>query len=128
MAAAAPRLIVWSLTAPIRIPNWAALGLTETQAREQGYHIRVAKIPMDYISRAVEAGEARGFVKAVVDADTNQILGCAVLGLYGGEIMSALSIAMMGKLPYTVLRDAIFAHPTLMEGLNTLFASFTDGG
>ena len=73
---------------------------------------------------ALEVDETRGFMKAVVDADTSQVLGCAILGLEGGEIMSALEIAMMGKVPYTVLRDGVFAHPTLMESLNNLFSSF----
>jgi pyruvate/2-oxoglutarate dehydrogenase complex dihydrolipoamide dehydrogenase (E3) component len=68
-------------------------------------------------------GETRGFMKAVVDAETAQILGCAVLGIEGGEIMAMIQIAMMGNLPYTVLRDTVFAHPTLSESLNTLFSS-----
>jgi pyruvate/2-oxoglutarate dehydrogenase complex dihydrolipoamide dehydrogenase (E3) component len=59
-------------------------------------------------------------MKAIIDADTNQILGCAVLGVEGGEIMAMIQIAMMGKLPYTVLKDGIFAHPTLAESLNNL--------
>ena len=67
--------------------------------------------------------EPRGFLKAVVDGETRQILGAAVLAVEGGEIMSMLEIAMMAKLPYTALEDAIFAHPTLAEGLNTLFTS-----
>lgn len=62
-------------------------------------------------------------LKAVVDADTDQIVGCAILGLEGGEIMSALQIAMLGKLPYTALRDGMFAHPTLAESFNNLFAT-----
>jgi pyruvate/2-oxoglutarate dehydrogenase complex dihydrolipoamide dehydrogenase (E3) component len=65
--------------------------------------------------------ESRGFMKAVVDVESGQILGCAVLGIEGGEIMAMLQMAMMGKLPYTVLRDAVFAHPTLAESLNNLF-------
>jgi pyruvate/2-oxoglutarate dehydrogenase complex dihydrolipoamide dehydrogenase (E3) component len=68
--------------------------------------------------------EARGMMKAVVDAESGQILGCTVLGIEGGEIMAMVQLAMQGKLPYTVLRDAIFAHPTLAESLNTLFSSF----
>jgi pyruvate/2-oxoglutarate dehydrogenase complex dihydrolipoamide dehydrogenase (E3) component len=68
--------------------------------------------------------ESRGFMKAVVDADTGQILGAAVLGIDGGEIMALLEVAMMGKVAYPVLRDGIFAHPTLAEALNTLFSSF----
>ena len=65
--------------------------------------------------------EAVQFVKAIVDAETNQILGAAVLSVEGGELMSMFEIAMMGKLPYPVLKDAIFAHPTLAESLNNLF-------
>ncbi len=61
-------------------------------------------------------------MKAIVDADTRQILGAAVLGIEGGEIMAILQVAMMGQLPYTALRDGIFAHPTLAESLNNLFA------
>ena len=63
-------------------------------------------------------------MKALVDADTNQILGASILGIEGGEIMSMLEIAMMGKLPYTALQNAIFAHPTLAESLNNLFTHF----
>ena len=105
-------------------PQLGRVGLSESEARAQGRNIRVAKMPMSYVARALEVDEARGFMKAVVDADTAQILGCAILGIEGGEIMSALEIAMMGKVPYTVLRDAIFAHPTLAESLNNLFSSF----
>src|SRR3954471_20122037 len=102
-------------------PQLGRVGLTEQEARAQGRAIRVAKIPTAWIARAVETGESRGFIKAVVDADTKQILGAAVLAIEGGEIMSMLQIAMMGKLPYTALEEGIFAHPTLAEGLNTLF-------
>jgi pyruvate/2-oxoglutarate dehydrogenase complex dihydrolipoamide dehydrogenase (E3) component len=102
-------------------PQLGRIGLTEQEARAQGRAIRVAKIPMAWVARAVETAESRGFVKAVVDAETRQILGAAVLGVEGGEIMSMLQIAMMGKLPYTALEDAVFAHPALAEGLNTLF-------
>ena len=97
------------------------VGLTETEARTQGRNIRVAKLPMTHVARALEVDETRGFMKAIVDAETNQILGAAILGIEGGEIMSALEIAMMGKLPYTALRDGTFAHPTLAESLNNLF-------
>jgi len=105
-------------------PQLGRIGLSESEALAQGRHIRVAKMPMNYVARALEVDETRGFMKAVVDVDTSQILGCAILGLEGGEIMSALEIAMMGKVPYTVLRDGVFAHPTLMESLNNLFSSF----
>jgi pyruvate/2-oxoglutarate dehydrogenase complex dihydrolipoamide dehydrogenase (E3) component len=104
-------------------PQLGRIGLTEQEARAQSRSIRIAKIPMTWVARAVETAEPRGFIKAVVDAETRQILGAAVLGVEGGEIMSMLQIAMMGKLPYTALEDGIFAHPTLAEGLNTLFTS-----
>ena len=94
------------------------------EARAAGRNIRVARMPMNYVARALEVDESRGFMKAVVDADSGQILGCAVLGIEGGEIMAMLEIAIMGKLPYTVLREAVFAHPTLAESLNNLFTMF----
>ncbi len=105
-------------------PQLGRVGLSETEARAQGRTIRVAKMPMSYVARALEVDETRGFMKAIVDAETGQILGCAVLGVEGGEIMSMLEIAIMGKLPYTTLRDAVFAHPTFAESLNNLFSSF----
>lgn len=102
-------------------PQLGRVGLSEQEARERGLAIRVAKLPMSSVARALEVDEARGFMKVLVDAGTDRLLGCAVLGLEGGEIMGALQIAMMGKLPYTALRDATFAHPTLLESLNNLF-------
>jgi pyruvate/2-oxoglutarate dehydrogenase complex dihydrolipoamide dehydrogenase (E3) component len=102
-------------------PQLGRVGLTEQEARAQGRPIHVAKIPMSWVARALEMAESRGFMKAVVDAQTRQILGAAVLAVEGGEIMSMLEIAMMAQLPYTALRDGIFAHPALAEGLNTLF-------
>jgi len=101
-------------------PQLGRVGLSESEARAKGLNIRVAKMPMSYVARALEMSESRGFMKVVIDADTNQILGCAILGVEGGEIMSMIEIAMMGKLPYAVLKDAIFAHPTLAESLNNL--------
>jgi pyruvate/2-oxoglutarate dehydrogenase complex dihydrolipoamide dehydrogenase (E3) component len=105
-------------------PQLGRIGLTEQEARAQGRTIRVAKIPTSWVARALEMSEPRGFIKAVVDAKTRQILGAAVLAVEGGEIMSMLEIAMMAKLPYTALADGIFAHPTLAEGLNTLFTNW----
>ena len=105
-------------------PQLGRVGLSETAAREQGLSIKVAKMPMNYVARALEVDESRGFMKAIVDAETDQILGCAILGIEGGEIMAMLQMAMMGKLPFTVLREAVFAHPTLAESLNNLFTSF----
>jgi len=102
-------------------PQLGRIGLTETEARKQGRNIQVAKLPMSSVARALEIDETRGFMKAVVDAESQQILGAAVLGIEGGEIMSVLETAMMGKLPYIVLQDATYAHPTLSESLNNLF-------
>ncbi len=102
-------------------PQLGRVGLTEAQAEEEGYDIRVAKLPMTRAARAVEMDETRGFMKAVVDRESGRILGAAVLGVEGGEIASALKIAMMGRLPYTALRDAVLPHPTLAESLNNLF-------
>ncbi len=108
-------------------PQLGRVGLTETEARGQGRNIRVAKLPMTHVARALEMDETRGFMKAIVDTKTNQILGAAILGIEGGEIMSAIEIAMMGKLPYTALRDGTFAHPTLSESLNNLFMAMDSG-
>jgi pyruvate/2-oxoglutarate dehydrogenase complex dihydrolipoamide dehydrogenase (E3) component len=108
-------------------PQLGRVGITETEARAQKRNIRVAKLPMTSVARALEVDETRGFIKAIVDGETNQILGAAVLGIEGGEVMSALEIAMMGKLPYTALRDGVFAHPTLAESLNNLFMAMDSG-
>jgi pyruvate/2-oxoglutarate dehydrogenase complex dihydrolipoamide dehydrogenase (E3) component len=105
-------------------PQLGRAGLTEREARAQGREIRVAKLPMSAVIRALETGETRGFMKAVVDAGSGQILGCAVLGSEGGEIMTMIQVAMLGKLSYTDMANAIFTHPLLAEGLNTLFAMF----
>ena len=105
-------------------PQLGRAGLTERAARAQGREIRVAKLPMGGVIRAIETGETRGFMKAVVDAGSGQILGCAILGSEGGEIMTMIQVAMLGKLPYTAMADAVFTHPLLAEGLNTLFAMF----
>jgi pyruvate/2-oxoglutarate dehydrogenase complex dihydrolipoamide dehydrogenase (E3) component len=108
-------------------PQLGRVGLSETEAREKGLNIRVAKLPMTSVARAIEMSETRGFIKAIVNADTNQILGCAILGVEGGELMAMIEIAMMGKLPYTTLKEAIFAHPTMAESLNSLFMAMDAG-
>ncbi len=104
-------------------PQLGRVGLSEDEARRQGRAIQVAKMPMSHVARALEVDESRGFMKAIVDVETKEIVGCAALGIEGGELMSMIEIAMMGRLPYTALRDAIFAHPTLAESLNNLFAA-----
>jgi len=84
----------------------------------------VAKLPMSAVPRAIETGETRGFMKAVVDSGSGEILGCAVLGSEGGEVMTMIQVAMLGGLTYRAMADAIFTHPLLAEGLNALFAMF----
>lgn len=104
-------------------PQLGRVGLSEKAAKEQGLKVRIAKMPMSSVARALEVDESRGFMKVLVDGESEQIVGAAILGLEGGEIMSMLQIAMMGKLPYTALRDATFAHPTLAESLNNLWGN-----
>jgi pyruvate/2-oxoglutarate dehydrogenase complex dihydrolipoamide dehydrogenase (E3) component len=105
-------------------PQLGRIGLTETEARAKKAKIRVAKMPMNYVARALEIDETRGFLKVIIEDRTKKILGAAVLGVEGGEVMSMLQLAMMGKLKYSKLRDGIFAHPTLAESLNNLFTHF----
>jgi pyruvate/2-oxoglutarate dehydrogenase complex dihydrolipoamide dehydrogenase (E3) component len=105
-------------------PQLGRVGATEAEARSAGHAVKIAKMPMTKVARAVEVAEPRGFIKAVVDASTDRILGAAVLSIEGGEVMSMLQVAMMGNLPYAALRDAVFAHPTLAESLNNLFTHF----
>jgi pyruvate/2-oxoglutarate dehydrogenase complex dihydrolipoamide dehydrogenase (E3) component len=107
-------------------PELGRVGMSERQAREAGRDIRVAKLPMSSVARAIERSETRGFMKAIVDAKTDRILGSAVLGADGGEVMSVLQTAMMGDLPYTAIRDGVFAHPTLAESLNHPFLALDE--
>jgi pyruvate/2-oxoglutarate dehydrogenase complex dihydrolipoamide dehydrogenase (E3) component len=107
-------------------PQLGRVGLTEAEARERGLPIRVAKMPMDWVARALEVGESRGLMKVVVDVATDRILGCAVLGMEGGEIAALIQIAMMGNVRAAELREAVFAHPTLAESLNNLLGSWVE--
>ena len=107
-------------------PQLGRVGMTETEAKKIGRKIRVARMPMTSVARALEVDETRGFMKVIVDAETEEILGATVLGLEGGEVMSVLQMAMMGHLKWTVLHDAVLAHPTLAESINNLFLHFDD--
>jgi len=106
-------------------PQLGRVGLTEKEAHAQNRDFKVAKMPMTHVARALEVGETRGMMKALVDTRTGHILGCAILGMEGGELMAMIEIAMIAEVPYTKLRDGIFAHPTLAEGFNTLFGTLT---
>lgn len=107
-------------------PQLGRVGLTEAEARARGENVRIAKMSMTYVARALETAESRGFMKIVVDAETELMLGAAILGIEGGETASAIQLAMMGGLKFTALRDGIFAHPTLAEALNNVFFHWED--
>jgi pyruvate/2-oxoglutarate dehydrogenase complex dihydrolipoamide dehydrogenase (E3) component len=104
-------------------PQLAGVGLTERQARALGHEVRVVRMAANKIARAIETGATGGVLKAVIDARSDQILGCSFLCEDAGELMSVVQVAMMGRLPYTALRDGVFAHPTWTESLNNLFAA-----
>jgi len=106
-------------------PQLGRVGLNERQAVDRGHRFLVGQMPMSSVARALETDETRGLMKVIVDAETDEILGAAVLGLEGGEIMAILETAMLGKLPAGVLREAIFAHPTLAEAMNNLFGTLS---
>ena len=101
-------------------PELGRVGMSEREAREAGKNIRVAAMPAITIARAYEVGDDRGMLKVIIDRDSEQILGAAMLASEGGELAAMIQIAMMGKLPYTALRDACFAHPTWAESLNSV--------
>ncbi|MYS24152.1 MULTISPECIES: mercuric reductase [unclassified Streptomyces] len=102
-------------------PQLGRVGMSEQQAREQNRPVHIAKLPMNGVIRAIETGETRGFMKAVIDAGSGEILGAVVLGAEGGEIMTIIQTAMLGKLSATAMSNLIVTHPLLAEGLNTLF-------
>jgi probable pyridine nucleotide-disulfide oxidoreductase len=103
-------------------PELAHVGLTETEAQQQGYTIRVAKLAASAIPRAQTLGQTDGLLKAIVDAKTDQILGCSLLCHTAGEMISTVQMVMQAQMPYTVLRDGVLTHPTMTEGLNLLFS------
>jgi pyruvate/2-oxoglutarate dehydrogenase complex dihydrolipoamide dehydrogenase (E3) component len=104
-------------------PELARIGISEGDAHRQSLAVRVARLPMSAVPRARTLSETRGFMKAVIDKTSDRILGFTMLGVQAGEVMSVVQTAIWGGLPYTVLRDGIYAHPTMAEGLNLLFAN-----
>ncbi len=104
-------------------PEFARVGLSETEANERGVAYRLAKIPLSAVQRARTLSETRGFMKALIDTGSDRILGFSVFGVEAGEIMASVQVAMLAGLPYTALRDAIFTHPTMLEGLIALFSN-----
>ncbi|KQS28039.1 mercuric reductase [Dyadobacter sp. Leaf189] len=102
-------------------PQLGRVGITEKEALEKGLDIQVYAMKNDSVARAIETGDTRGMMKAVVDTRSGKILGAAVLAEEGGEIVTAIELAIMGGLTFDQLRDGIFAHPTYSESLNNLF-------
>src|SRR5262249_42016572 len=103
-------------------PEMARVGVNENEATSARRPYRVAKLPMEAVLRARTLSETRGFMKALISVDGDEIIGFTAIGPHAGEIMAVVQTAMMGKLPYTTLRDAVFTHPTMAEGLGPLFA------
>src|SRR5271165_3583975 len=104
-------------------PPLARVGLSEREAQQRGITVRVASLPMSAVLRTLTIGETSGFMKILVEATGDRILGFTMIGPEAGEVMAAVQTAILGELPYTVFRDAILAHPTMAEGLNVLFAA-----
>jgi pyruvate/2-oxoglutarate dehydrogenase complex dihydrolipoamide dehydrogenase (E3) component len=104
-------------------PELARVGLNEKEARSRGLVYRLCKLPMTANLRARTLSETRGFMKALIAKESDQILGFTMFGLEAGEVIAVVQTAMLGEMPYTVMRDAIYTHPTIAEGLNVLFAA-----
>ena len=104
-------------------PEFARIGLSETEAKKKGIEYRLFKVPMAAVLRARSLMETRGFLKCLVARDSDRILGFAAFGVGAGEIMGCVQIAMLGGLPFTALREAVLAHPTIPEGLISLFSA-----
>jgi pyruvate/2-oxoglutarate dehydrogenase complex dihydrolipoamide dehydrogenase (E3) component len=104
-------------------PPLARVGLSEGQARRQGVAPRVARLPMSAVLRTEATDETQGFMKVLIGGSDDRILGFAMIGSEGGEVMAAVQTAMLANLPYPALRDAVLAHPTIAEGLGQLFSN-----
>jgi pyruvate/2-oxoglutarate dehydrogenase complex dihydrolipoamide dehydrogenase (E3) component len=104
-------------------PELARVGLSEREARERGVAYRLAKIPMTSVLRTRTLSETRGFMKALVEKDSDRVLGFTAFGVEAGEVMSVVQLAISAGLPYTALRDSVFTHPTIAEGLCVLLAA-----
>lgn len=102
-------------------PELARVGLNEKEALSRGLAYRLCKLPMTANLRARTLSETRGFMKALIAKESDQILGFTMFGVEAGEVISVAQTAMLGEMPYTVMRDAIYTHPTIAEGLNVLF-------
>ncbi|MBE2202373.1 MAG: mercuric reductase [Anaerolinea sp.] len=106
-------------------PELGRVGLTEKEAQAAGYRLKVGQIPMAWVARAIERDETAGLMKIVIDADTDRILGAAILGSEGGELVQTLLALMLADAPWTLFQQAMFIHPTLTEGFFTLMDNVT---
>jgi pyruvate/2-oxoglutarate dehydrogenase complex dihydrolipoamide dehydrogenase (E3) component len=104
-------------------PQMGRVGMTEQEARASGLKLKIGSYPMANVARAIERDETAGFMKIIVDAATDHILGATILGIEGGELIQILGALMLAKAPYTVLKGAVFIHPTLAEGFFGLMES-----
>jgi pyruvate/2-oxoglutarate dehydrogenase complex dihydrolipoamide dehydrogenase (E3) component len=104
-------------------PPLARVGLSEREAEHEGVAVRVAKLPMSAVLRTATTDETQGFMKALVGANDDRILGFTIIGAEAGEVIAAVEMAMLGSLPYQRLRDAVITHLTIAEGLGSLFAN-----
>jgi pyruvate/2-oxoglutarate dehydrogenase complex dihydrolipoamide dehydrogenase (E3) component len=109
-------------------PELARVGLNEVEARARGIPYRLASLPMTAVLRTRTTSEPRGFMKMLIDMDTDGILGFMVLSDEASELMATVQSAMLGHQPYTMLRDGIFTHPTAAEGLTVLLAGVPQVG
>jgi pyruvate/2-oxoglutarate dehydrogenase complex dihydrolipoamide dehydrogenase (E3) component len=107
-------------------PPLAHVGLSEREAQHQGVSARVARLPMSGVRRTATTDETQGFMKVLVGASDDRILGFTMIGAEAGEVMTAVQTAMLADLPYPRLRDAVLAHPTMAEGLGDLFSHVPD--
>jgi pyruvate/2-oxoglutarate dehydrogenase complex dihydrolipoamide dehydrogenase (E3) component len=98
-------------------PEFARIGLSESQARARGIPYRLAKLPMDAVFRAMTISETRGFMKVLIETESDRILGFTMFGAGAGDVMATVQMAMLAELPYTAVRDAVLTHPTMPEGL-----------
>ena len=104
-------------------PQLGRVGMTEAEARAAGYRLKIGAIPMSWVARAIERDETAGMMKIIVDAATDRILGAAVLSSEGGELIQILGFVMLAGAPYTLMKGAVYIHPTLAEGFYSLMDS-----
>ena len=104
-------------------PQLGGAGLTEKEARAKGYKLKIGSIPMSRVARAIERDETAGLMKMIVDATNDRILGATILAVEGGELIHVLYTLMLANLPNTLLKGAIYIHPTLAEGFFALMDS-----